>query len=89
MRLLEQNKAELTKAEGAEGGGETRRERREGGKEVPWDPYKHWHLCGEHQHHSLQGLRARNRMFVCTGSHRGALPPVGDVGSAPLLLMPS
>lgn len=29
FRLLEQNKAELTKAEGAEGGGETRRERRE------------------------------------------------------------
>lgn len=72
VQALEQNKAELTKAEGAEGGGETRLRGGRGGREGPWDPYKHWHLCGEHQEPSLQGHGAKNRMFVrLAGPERG------------------
>lgn len=37
---------------------------------------------------TLQGHRARNRVFVCSGGQRRAPAPVGDVGSAPPPLMP-
>lgn len=83
IQALERKKAELSKAEGAEGGGETRGKRRARWEGGAMDPHKHWHLCGEHQHPSLLGQGARTGCFHGVGNQRGALALVGNVGSAP------